>query len=94
MTDINKSGTLIVGANWVACTCTDEGPRGCRVHDASADDSDGDKLFEYECLMLNEGQFTVQTLSGQSTGHAFEEASYEFEGQCLAARRGEYLGDN
>ena len=63
--------------------------------DVVVDDTDGEKVWEYECLQLREdGTFVIETLAGMSTDHAFEEASYEHEGTCVAVRRGAYLYDN
>lgn len=92
---------LLVEANgWKGCICSTIGQLGCPVHDSAEaeslyDTETGDgPVHEYECLMLTDGNLTVQSLSAMSTSHAFEEASYEFEGRCLAARRGEFLHNN
>jgi len=84
-----------LGLGWKTCTCNAGGSAGCPVHDAGADDADGSKVWEYECLqLLDDGSLQTETLAGMSTGHAFEEASYEHEGKTLAVRRGNYLYEN
>lgn len=85
---------------WQGCTCIPSHehdgftPR-CPVHDAAVQDGDGFKVFEYDCLVIGaNGNGEIQSLVAVSAGHAFEEASYEFDGNCVAVRRGQYLYDN
>jgi hypothetical protein len=82
---------------WTSCTCDMGGSAGCLVHDAGADDTQREddnvtaKVWTYQCLILNEGALSTEELDGTSTSHAYEEAGYEFEGRCIAVRRGGYM---
>lgn len=80
---------------WRGCTCNEGGSAGCPVHDAAASDADGNKVFEYQCLVIGgDGNGAVEVLAATDTSHAFTEAWYCFDGKCVAVRRGEYLYQN
>jgi hypothetical protein len=77
---------------WRGCACNGALNPKCPVHSANADDSDGDKVFEYQCLIIGpDGTGKIELLSAVSTSHAFTEAWHEFDGRCVAVKRGEFL---
>ena len=100
MTDITIGGFIVMradegGSPWQYCTCKGGESAGCVVDDAAANGGDGSSVYEYTCLIARpDGSLAAETLGALDAGHAFEEASYECDGTCIAVRRGSYLHDN
>jgi hypothetical protein len=60
--------------------------RNCKEADNEPDDEDDE--IEYQCLIIGpDGNGFYGTLVATCVDHAFEEASYEFDGECVAVRR-------
>ena len=56
---------------------------------------DDSKVYEYTCtLQRADGSTYDDLLSAVSDTHAFEEAMYEFDDECIAVKRGEFLYNN
>jgi len=70
---------------WLGCIC--DGPVNPRCPAHGEDVKPLDDAVEYECLVIGpDGNGYIGVLEATDPGHAFEEATYELEGRCVAVR--------
>ena len=51
-----------------------------------------EKIYNYTVtIKAPDGTISDWHIDAVDDGHAFEEASYEFEGECIAVKRGEFM---